>query len=251
MKKKKILEDHKQVKKKLIPPLLQHSIPLHKFNYTEEILPEIIWIGLIHQSIGYKQGNKLISKFIKAATDSTNSKNYINFSIASNLNKLTKNEKQIFINKLLDNDIFLTISEILSPLIYFYKDSPFSFLNKEVDLTKDEENELLLTLKNCIKNRFDRFQKDSVTAQFIIFYTRVEDGTYHFPKGMKMPNFNSLFNDEDSEEAKSAAAFVRNSVKSDFMMMQELDNFDYSWSKSFWNQSYKLDTCKFMEQDNV
>jgi len=251
MKKKKILEDHKQVKKKLIPPLLQHSIPLHKFNYTEEILPEIIWIGLIHQNIGYKKGNELIRKFLKAASDSTNSKNYINFSIASNLNKLTKDEKQNFIKKLLNDDTFLTISEILSPLIYFYKDSPFSFLNKEVDLTKNEENELLTTLKNCIKNRFDRSQKDSVTAQFIIFETNIQNGKMRFPKDMKMPNFNSIFDEQDSEEAKSAAAFVRNSVKSDFMMMKELDNFDYSWSKSFWNQSYKLDTCIFIEYSNV
>ena len=147
--------------------------------------------------------------------------------------------------------IFLTISEILSPLIYFYKDSPFSFLNKEIDLTKDEENELLSTLKNCIKNRFDRFQKDSVTAQFIILDTNIQNGKLHFPKGRKMPNFNSIFDEQDSEETKSVAAFVRNSVKTDFMMMKELDNFDYSWSKSFWNQSYKLDTCKFLEQDNV
>jgi hypothetical protein len=157
------------------------------------------------------------------------------------LNKLTSHEKDKFVQKLLKNEIFLEVSEILSPLIYFYNDSPFSFLNREVDLTKTEESELLGRLKKCIANHYNRYDTPSVVAQLNVFYTRVIDGKISFPIDMEIPDFNSLIDDPDSEEAKKAAGFVRSSVKHEYMF--ELNEYDNSWSKSFWNQSYSLDDC--------
>lgn len=58
---------------------------------------------------------------------------------------------------------------------------------------------------------------------------------------MDIPDFNSLFDAPDSEEAKKAAGFVRNSVKQEYMF--GLHGYDNSWTKSFWNQSYYLDDC--------
>jgi hypothetical protein len=117
-KNKKILEDHKKIGKKLVPPMM-HSLPIQETDYVNDLLPEIIWIGLIHESLGYHKGIDLVRSFVKSAYDSYGSENYINFSLASNLNKLTSHEKDKFVQKLLKNEIFLEVSEILSPLIYF------------------------------------------------------------------------------------------------------------------------------------
>lgn len=242
-KNEKILKDHKQIGKKLVPPLM-HSIPLQLSSYTEELLPEIIWMGLINEELGYRKGTDLIRKFIKSAYDSKTSDDYVNFSISSNLYKLDINEKKVLIQKLLNEDIYLEVSDILSPLIYFYNDSPFSFLNKEVDLTEEEEQVLLEKLKKSLHNNFDRFKQASNVAQLNVYYTRILDGKVHFHNGMKIPDFNSIINNPNSEEANEASAFVRNGVKSEFMHMSDVQNHDYSWSKSFWNQSYKLDNCE-------
>lgn len=242
-KNKRILEDHKQIGKKLIPPLM-HSIPLQLSSYTEELLPEIIWMGLIHEELGYKKGIDLIRLFVQSAYDSKKSDDYINFSISSNLYKLNVNEKKVLVEKLLKKGIYLEISDILSPLVYFYEDSPFSFLNKEVDLTKEDEQVLLEKLKKSLYENFDRFQQASNVAQLNVYYTRILDGKVHFPNDMKIPDFNSIIDNPESEEANEASAFVRNGIKSEFMYMSDMENYDYIWSKSFWNQSFKLDNCE-------
>lgn len=241
-KNKKILEDHKKVGKKLVPPMM-HSVPLQETSYIEELLPEIIWMGLIHDELGYHKGIDIIRAFIKSAFDSYTSENYINFSLASNLSKLADCEKESLIQKLIKNGLYLEISELLAPLIYFYDDSPFSFLNKEVDLSTSEEKELLEKLKTSIDHLFDRYETPSVVAQLNVFYTRVLDGKISFPVDMDLPDFNVLINDPHSDEANKAAGFVRNSVKHEYMF--EITEHDSSWSKSFWNQSYKLDNCEF------
>lgn len=240
-KNKKILEDHKKIGKKLVPPMM-HSLPLQETDYINDLLPEIIWIGLIHESIGYRNGIDMVRSFVKSVYDSYESENYINFSIASNLNKLSAQEKEKCVQKLLKNEIFLEVSEILSPLVYFYSDSPFSFLNREVDLTKAEEVELLGRLKKCIANHFDRYGTPSAMAQLNVFYTRVLDGKIFFTRDMNIPDFNSLLDAPDSEEARMAAAFVRSEVKQEYMFGRY--GYDNAWSKSFWNQSYFLGDCE-------
>ncbi|WP_088437325.1 hypothetical protein [Sulfurospirillum diekertiae] len=241
-KNKKILEDHKKVGKKLIPPMM-YSVPLQETNYIEELLPEIIWMGLIHDELGYHKGIDIIRAFIKSASDSYTSENYINFSLASNLRKLADHEKEKFVQKLIKNELYLDVSELLAPLVYFYDDSPFSFLNKKVDLSISEEKELLEKLKTSIDRLFDRYDTPSVVAQLNVFYTRVLDGKISFPMGMDIPDFNALIDDPHSDEANKAAGFVRNSVKSEYMF--EFTKHDSSWATSFWNQSYKLDKCEF------
>jgi len=222
---------------------MMHSIPLQETSYIEELLPEILWMELIHDALGYHEGINIIRKFVKLAQDSHYSENYINFSIASNLKKLTEKEIENFIQSLIKNGIYLEISLLLSPLIYFYTDSPFKFLNKEIGLSGDEEREILERMKKSIDNLFDRYGTPSVVAQLNIFYTRVLDGKHFFAKGINIPDFNAIINKPDSDEAQHAAAFVRNSVKSEYMF--DLSDYDGSWSKSFWNQSYKLDACEF------
>jgi hypothetical protein len=150
------------------------------------------------------------------------------------------------VQKLISNGIYLEVSELLSPLIYFYHDSPFSFLNREVGLTITEEMDLLERLKICIDNLFDRFGTPSVVAQLNVFYTRIVDGKHSFAQGMDIPNFNAIIDNPESEEAIHAAAFVRNSVKGEYMF--GLNDYDANWSKSFWNESYKLDDCEFKGQ---
>lgn len=242
---KKILNDHKKVGKVMLPPLLSHDMNIQATKYTEELLPEIIWMGLIHEELGFRNGIDLIRHFIKLVSESQQSEDYINFSIASNLSKLSFEEMKSLVKKMIDKNIFLEISEILSPLIYFYKDTPFSFLNKEVDLTQEEESVLLEKLKIVLANNFDRSQQASNVAQFNIFYTRVLDGKINFYEGMKMPNFNAIIDNYDSDESREASAFVRNSVKSEFMHLFDVEMHTFEWSKSFWNQSYKLDNFEF------
>ena len=53
--KKIVLEGHKKVGSKFIPPMMQ--LPnWTEISYINQILPEIIWMGLINDEFGYRDG---------------------------------------------------------------------------------------------------------------------------------------------------------------------------------------------------
>jgi len=245
--KKKILEDHKKIGKKMIPPLYQHpDMNITEGHYIDDTLPEIIWMGLIHRELGYKRGIEFVRQVIECVNSSRNTDaEYYNFAIASNFCKLSSKEKKVMVEKLIDKGLFLNLSDMLSPIVYFYKDHPFDFCNKEVDLTKSEEADLMNILKTTIDNHSDRFKKDSVISMANVMYINGIDGKLHYAKGMEVPDLNVLFDNPDSEEAKRATAHVRNHMKMGIMHHED----GHNWIKSFWNQSYHLGKCEFIEDN--
>ena len=245
--KKKILEDHKKVGKKMVPPIYQNpDMNIQEGHYIEDTLPEIIWMGLIHQELGYKRGIEFIRQVIECINEARDSSvEYNNFSIASNFYKLSDIEISSSVDKLITKGLFLQLSDILSPIIYFYKEHPFKFCNKEVDLTQEEELDLLNTLKTCINKHADRFKKDSVISMANIMYIQAIEGKLHYAKGIELPDLDSLVHKPESEEARRAEAHVRNHVKMYIMMYKDPNE----WAKSFWDQSYHLDQCEFIEEN--
>lgn len=243
MAKRKILKDHKVIGKKLVPPMI-HMMDgkLQETDFTNDTLPEILWMGLICQEIGYKQGIELISNFTECAKSYRNDEDYLNFTIANNFNKLSKEEKVDLSYKLNDKGIYEELKYLLAPLNEFYIDSPFTFLGKEAELNNEEKQELLTTLKTCLNNHFDRFKIDSLRILAILLYIKGRDGKIFYPQDMEVPDIELLFHnpDLDSDDVKSAMAHVRNTARMELMI-----NYDNTWSKSFWNQSYKLDNCEF------
>ena len=56
-KKSKVLSDHKQKKKKLVPPLLHAMGEKHKpYSWVKDLIPELIWLCLLHETLGLKRG---------------------------------------------------------------------------------------------------------------------------------------------------------------------------------------------------
>ena len=245
--KKRILADHKKVGKKMIPPIYQHpDMNIQEGHYIDDTLPEIIWMGLIHKELGYKQGVEFVRQVIECINSSRDEdSDYYNFTIASNLYNLSSVEKKIMVEKLIEKGLFLDLSDMLSPIIYFYTEHPFDFCNKEVDLRQDEEENLLNILKNVINNHSDRFKKDSVISMANVMYIHGINGKLHYAKGMEIPDLNSLFETPDSEDAKRATSHVRNHMKMNVMINKS----SKEWTKSFWNQSYYLDKCEFIKED--
>ena len=76
-KKKGILDDHKKIGKKLVPPLAQfQNLDTSKnSNYYEGVVPEAIWIAFINKSYGYNTGIRLFTKFLETVINIKESKN--------------------------------------------------------------------------------------------------------------------------------------------------------------------------------
>ena len=56
MVRKKVLQDHKQRGKTLIPPVTHMLGPLREVSWVKTILPELLWVALIQDRYGHHMG---------------------------------------------------------------------------------------------------------------------------------------------------------------------------------------------------
>ena len=66
-----ILSDHKRIKKKLVPPILQIG-KFHEVKWVDYILPELLWLGLLNEFHGLKLGAELGLSLANAANKLNN-----------------------------------------------------------------------------------------------------------------------------------------------------------------------------------
>jgi hypothetical protein len=244
-KKKTVLEDHKKVGSKFIPPMMQ--LPnWNEISYINQILPEIIWMGLINDKFGYRSGIDLSSKIATKAFELRETDQHINFTIASNFNLLSDNKKSELVHDRTKSSDISKFRDALLPLIALYQGFTLSFIGVSEEIRNKEE--LIAIVKKSIERHFNKYETPASIIQANVIYVRGATGGLHVASHIEMPDLNSLLDDPESDKAKRAESFARIGAMQEMMPREDKQNFD--WAKSFWNQSYKIDKCDFSWEKN-
>ncbi|MCU7797533.1 MAG: hypothetical protein KZQ75_10415 [Candidatus Thiodiazotropha sp. (ex Myrtea spinifera)] len=237
--KKKILSGHKRVGKRFIPPMKQ--IPMATdTSYITDMLPELIWIGLINERVGYVRGAGIIEKVFLTVDTHKEKGQEGNFALLSSFNKLTTNQKIAITGELHGLGILDIIQHSVAPLVLLYNDCPFRFLGPPT--TSYSQEDLIEILKQCTKKVIDRYATAGIVLYGSMLLARLVTKTIHFPADMDLPDFNSVINSPGSEEAKRAAGFMRANGLAEFGMMK-INN---KWAKHFWDHNFELSPCEFI-----
>jgi hypothetical protein len=243
--KKTILEGHKKVGNKFIPPMMQ--LPnWSEISYVNLMLPEIIWMGLINDEFGYRDGISLSTNLANRAFELKETDKHINFALVSNFSLLS-NEKKIELIKGLEESLEIgRYRHSLLPLIVLYEDFPLSFIGAGEE--EYDREQLIEKMKACIDRYIDKYETPAMIIQANLMYIRGTNGGLHVASHIEIPDLNVLIEDPESEAAKRAGGFVRISAMQEFMPMGE-DRYG-DWSKIFWDQGYKIDKCDFSWDEN-
>lgn len=242
MSKKPILDGHKKVGKKFIPPMKQIG-NIVEVSYVNHTLPELIWMGLLHDYYGFKKGIALVELITRRAFEKRQTEDHTNFAICSNFNILSESSRSELLN---DPDIIEVqplISAALQPLHSLYNEFPMSFLCLPSDVSR--RTEFLETLSNCLLKHFDKFDVPACMMQANVTHVRGINGGIHYAEGLQ-PNLNEIMGDPDSPKTQRAMAQARIGAMMEFKQ-SHLDD-QQSWSRTFWNQGLKVDQCTFEER---
>jgi len=238
-KKQKVLEDHKKVGSKFIPPMAQ--LGMTEVSYVNQIFPEMVWMGLINQREGVRTGIKVVEFMAKRSNDIKASEKHINFSLASSYRELGEEQKTQIIADLKKENFFSIIQQSLAPLTCLYDDFPMAFIGPPSEYISRDT--LIKALKTCISKCINKYEQPGMILQATVIYIRAIVGGLVFSKDVEVPDLNKIIKDFDSEEGQSSASLVRAMIMSEYMPLGEKKS--DSWGRSFWNQGYKLDKCHF------
>lgn len=239
--KKKVLEGYKKVGKNFIPPMKQ--IPkLRDTSYVNDILPELIWAGLIHDSIGFVQGARFLEDIFRIANNFKEKDKFINYAYASNFNKFSDTQKKEFIVKLEEHNRLDALRTYLSPLTILYKKFPLSFIGPPQAIPDDDA--LISLIKTSVGHHIDKYETPGIVLNGVALLSLLVTDQIRLPPNL--PDFNAVINSPDSDEANLAAGFMRANILTDFNI-SEIDN---SWAKYFWNRGAELSECEYLAMDS-
>jgi len=241
-KRKQFLAGHKRIGKRILPPMMQIK-NLQFTSYVDNLLPELIWIGLLNQKFGYLMASRILESLFLEIEKIEDSKVTGNFALASTYNFLSYNQKSQLHEACRRNDILEFIQDAIAPLVLIYDSCPLLFFGPPPKLIP--ESNLVSALEKCVSDVIDRYNTPGVALYTSILFYRLITKKIHFPADMKLPDFNMIYKNINSDEGKHAAGFVRSNALAEFGYL----NIDPLWANTFWNRNLEISSCRFDDGD--
>ena len=240
-KKRKILEGHKKVGKKLIPPMLQ--LPnLVLTGFSDDRLPDLIWMAPFFLKANDKVAVHSLIDFLDHCKVTLNDEKSPSLVFLSNFNKLTNLQKQSLIDSLASKPILDFLTDKLKHQNFLFHDYPLKFLFGGFNQDLDRE-ESIKNLEQDVDTLLDRYSSVATKIQVTTIVAMMATGKMFISKEINLPDFNSIFTHPDSDEAKRAASFARANLNAGYGLDTE-DKPSNTWPKSFWKQSFNFSGCR-------
>ncbi|MCY4047262.1 MAG: hypothetical protein OXF42_04030 [Candidatus Dadabacteria bacterium] len=238
---RKVLEGHKRIGKRFIPPIKQ--IPMKSVSYVDDMLPELVWIGLINEKVGYIEGTRILETIFIAVNEIKKDDQQSNFSLISSFRCLSTKQKIRLVELFKKSEILDVIRDAIAPLVLLYDDCPLIFIGPPSNVFSREE--LVFRIKECVGKTVNKYETPGIVLHGAMLLFRLVTGTTHFPSDMDSPDFDAVINKPGSEEAEHAAGLLRINGLGEFGVL----NLDNTWARCFWNCGVEISQCRFGEQN--
>jgi hypothetical protein len=238
---KGVLQDHKRIGKRFVPPLLQLQ-NVKDVSFIKQLFPHLVWMGLINHRFDYAKGVRLAIDLAKVAHSLFKGEKHVNFALCGNYSLLPAEAKSEIVAIWEKKGWLNGIRRALAPLTLQYDDFPMAFLGiGDIDV---KSAILLQELKQTVGKCINKYATPGFVLQTNLVMVQAATGGLRISQDIKLPDFDSIIKEPNSEAAKRAAAFVR---AGSFAMCVPDEHMLEKWSKSFWNQGLKVDSCSFSE----
>lgn len=247
MAKQSVLADHKRDRKKLIPPILAFMGDNHSpYSWAKQIVPEVLWIALLHRSLGLKKAVPFALLIVSEADRLCTSEPKPHFSQASSYGVLTIQQKASLVARLSKEPNFDIALDALSPLFLLTPISPMNFLRPDkLKVNKETASEVLNEL---LPKMYNRGSRDTVLCIATSICASIRQQKFFMASHLVDKFDKDMIAIEDyplTEASKAAAASLR-AMAPILLINREGDGSDrlYDWLEQFWVQVGSFGSCQ-------
>jgi len=235
-----ILKNHKKIGKRFIPPL-KAQFPIKETRWVDYLMPEVVWLGLLHYKYGLKDGVSLSVKLAQTACECLQDEKKRLFANISAYQLLNDHEKTSVINKLTGTQELILLKQGLVWLIAFYPKCPLSFLFDDDPPSHSCYIDQLSTFKDFLSTQFNRREISAMFTQATAVYIGMVTGVLHVRKQDGLAHLQAIIDYPMTEESRQVAASVRaciTGILGNIIVTQPT-----TWATYFWNQGLQLEHC--------
>lgn len=235
-----LLLDHKKVGKKFIPPILQLG-PFTDVKWTDLILPEILWLGLLNYAYGKAKGAELGLKFAQAAVKVFTAEPVPWFGSTTSYISLDETQKAQILKILQEEHHLEPLRKALVPFPLFYPQCPLNFLYESAAKFPRKPEQFLEEFKQFLSTLFDRTTEFTTFMQANGVYIAFITGKLVVSPDVSLANFPEIEKYPHTEESKRVATGVRAVLNMAFGTLFEGKT--SLWAGYFWNRGLELQPC--------
>lgn len=247
MTQKKVLQDHKRQGKILIPPFTSMLGPVQEVSWVKTIMPELIWIALIQDSHGHREGVRLVTSIARVARELMPPETPRIFGAVSSFVELTTDAQGNLRDTLLTSGDLFQVQEALLPLITFYPECPLQFLFAHKP-QNEQSPQYLNRIKTIIGGLYDKTSRDAMMTQATMIWLAFDSGLLKVFKDLALARFPEIEDYPYTEISREIAASIRSSISMFFGNDYYPTSSD--WPRYFWNRGLEIDGCYFKDADD-
>ncbi len=236
-----ILADHKKVGKRFIPPLAQ--LPMDFVSWVRDILPNVLWIGLLNEKYGFAVGAELCVKFAQLALEVRGEDRVDGwFSTITAYSTLTGAQKQAFITHRHMKHLIEYYQNAFEELVYFYPECPLRFVFDLVGQSPEADKNRLSWFKEVLGKLYDRTCKEAMLLQGDVIYIGFQTNRLSVFRGSMLTELPALEEYPNTEKSRLVASSTRAAINA--FIGCEIKSSSFAWSDYFWNRGQQLEPCE-------
>ena len=229
-KRRGVLEDHKRVGRRLKSPWLT-EFNFQFVSHVDEVLPEILLLGLLNDAHGYARGAELSLTLSKALIAVGESPDPL-LSVFGGLSKARIKKIAAHLGKDL-SDVQIAVM----PLLMVLDEHPLGALGKP----SIDETGCLQQLRNCVDRLYDRDSMPACAAMASLYYARACNGKLFISRSVRVPNLEAIISDPESDDAEHARSAVR--MHGQMFVGDSREERRIDWPSLFWHRCYLASDC--------
>lgn len=230
-----VLRDHFKERKRLVAPLNKLGT-IVETSWVNDVLPDIVWSGIINNSYGYKEGAEVYSATIEVISRSTKHDNNIDFEYVSSYECCQFLGSEI---ELLKNcKLYAKIESALADFFVLFPECPiinaFGFHSENTEVSLDMIN----SFKSMLNMLLDKTSIESTFAIANIVYSLFRREKLFVPHNSVLSRFPEVSDYPNSEISVQIAAALRSFINIKYT--QNNSNVS-NWVSYFWKRCYEME----------
>lgn len=235
----RILRDHKRVGKRFVPPFLA-ALNMEEVNYVNDLLPHLVWIGLLTYKFGFRRGIELAIALAKAGHEIHRDEPPANFSLCQAYGVVSDANRELLLRRMHEEHQLEEIQKGLQPLLQLHPSCPMAWLGASGGTAS--QSDALHTLSQVVADNLDRTSNAATILQTTAVVIRIACGKLYVSNKIELPDFDLVLLAPDTEGGRRAGSFARSVMMSE--CSAESRALWQPWSRLFWKQNYRLSPCR-------
>lgn len=225
-----VLEDHKRVGNRLKSPWLT-EFNFQFVSHVDEILPEIILLGLLNDVHGYARGAELSLALGKALIAIDEPPDPL-LSVFGGCSEISIEEIAVQLGSDLSD-----VQIAAMPLLAVLNEHPLVGLGR----LSIDETECLQRLQECVDRLYDRDSTPACAAMASLYYSRACNGKLFISRDVRVPNLEAIISDPEGDDAAHARSAVR--LHAQMLVGDRREKRPTEWPSLFWHRCYLASDC--------